>query len=147
MRFSFTIAKIFVIMYYVKSIKETTTMKTLNNIEIIINDNEVSYNYNGTLYTEDEFKDIFFPTPRLVKMPSNNWELVTFNRYINGQLSTGRDIGKLVAFFDKPDDSFITYGILYEVHLDEDYPYIREGDYSHWKYARRLTQKEIEELI
>lgn len=119
-------------MYYVKSIYiRRHTIKTLANVEIIISNNEVSYNYKGTLYTEDDFKDKFFPTHRLVRMP--------------GLLLPA--VGKLVAFFDKPDESFITYGILNEINFNEDHPYIREGDYSHWKYARRLTQEEIEELI
>lgn len=63
------------------------------------------------------------------------------------RLVTGRDIGKLVAFMDNPEGNFITYGILYEVHLGEDFPYVRKGDFSQWRYARRLTKEEIEELL
>lgn len=68
---------------------------------------------------------------------------------MNKVLSTQQDVGKLVAFFDYPDERYITYGILHEVKtgLDEGYPYIREGDYSSWRYARRLTKQEVEELI
>lgn len=37
-------------------------MKTLNDVQIIITgDNKVSYNYNGTLYTKEEFEDTYFP--------------------------------------------------------------------------------------
>ena len=36
-------------------------MKVLNNIEIIIIGNEVYYNYNGTLYTKEQFEDTYFP--------------------------------------------------------------------------------------
>lgn len=65
----------------------------------------------------------------------------------HNKLATERDVGKLVAFSDKPDEHFIAYGILNDINLNMEFPYIRKGDYSHWKYARRLTQKEIEELI
>ena len=36
-------------------------MKVLNNIEIIIIGNGVYYNYNGTLYTKEQFEDTYFP--------------------------------------------------------------------------------------
>ena len=36
-------------------------MKVLNNIEIIIIGSEVYYNYNGTLYTKEQFEDTYFP--------------------------------------------------------------------------------------
>lgn len=36
-------------------------LKTLNNVEIIIIEDEVYYNYNGTLYTREQFEDIYFP--------------------------------------------------------------------------------------
>lgn len=37
-------------------------MKTLNNIEIIVSeDNEVSYNYKGTLFTKEQFEEQFLP--------------------------------------------------------------------------------------
>ena len=36
-------------------------MKVLNNIEIIMIDSEVYYNYNGTLYTKEQFEDTYFP--------------------------------------------------------------------------------------
>ena len=36
-------------------------MKVLNNIEIIIIDSKVYYNYNGTLYTKEQFEDTYFP--------------------------------------------------------------------------------------
>lgn len=75
---------------------------------------------------------------------------VTTTRPSKKALATKEDVGKIVAFFDHPDERYITYGILNEVRteeFDECYPYIREGDYSSWRYARRLTQKEVEELI
>jgi hypothetical protein len=62
------------------------------------------------------------------------------------RLATGRDIGKLVAFTDNPD-SYVTYGILEEVNLTEDSPYLRKGDYSHWKFARTLNDSEIRSLL
>lgn len=36
-------------------------MKVLQNIEIIMIGNEVYYNYNGTLYTKEQFEDTYFP--------------------------------------------------------------------------------------
>ena len=36
-------------------------MKVLNNIEIIIIDKKIYYNYNGTLYTKEQFEDTYFP--------------------------------------------------------------------------------------
>lgn len=36
-------------------------MKVLNNIEIIMIGSEVYYNYNGTLYTKEQFEDTYFP--------------------------------------------------------------------------------------
>lgn len=36
-------------------------MKVLNNIEIIMIGNGVYYNYNGTLYTKEQFEDTYFP--------------------------------------------------------------------------------------
>lgn len=36
-------------------------MKTLNNIEIIIIDKKIYYNYSGTLYTKEQFEDTYFP--------------------------------------------------------------------------------------
>ena len=62
-------------------------------------------------------------------------------------LATPQDVGKLVAFFDHLEQDYIVYGVLFEIHSKENRPYVREGDYSEWKYARRLTQKEKETLI
>lgn len=36
-------------------------MKVLNNVEIIMIGSEVYYNYNGTLYTKEQFEDTYFP--------------------------------------------------------------------------------------
>lgn len=37
-------------------------IKTLNDVEIIISeDNEVSYNYKGVLYTKEQFEERFLP--------------------------------------------------------------------------------------
>lgn len=36
-------------------------MKVLNNVEIIMIGTEVYYNYNGTLYTKEQFEDTYFP--------------------------------------------------------------------------------------
>ena len=37
------------------------TMKVFNNIEIIMIDSEIYYNYNGILYTKEQFEDTYFP--------------------------------------------------------------------------------------
>ena len=36
-------------------------MKVLQNVELIIIGAEVYYNYNGTLYTKEQFEDTYFP--------------------------------------------------------------------------------------
>lgn len=36
-------------------------MKVLNNVEIIIIDKKIYYNYNGILYTKEQFEDTYFP--------------------------------------------------------------------------------------
>ena len=36
-------------------------MKVLQNVEIIMIGSEVYYNYNGTLYTKEQFEDTYFP--------------------------------------------------------------------------------------
>ena len=36
-------------------------MKVLQNIELIIIGSEVYYNYNGTLYTREQFEETYFP--------------------------------------------------------------------------------------
>ena len=36
-------------------------MKVLQNVELIIIGTEVYYNYNGTLYTKEQFEDTYFP--------------------------------------------------------------------------------------
>ena len=102
-------------------------LKTFTNIEIVILDGKVNYNYKGILYTKKEFEDTFLNE----KIPNN--------------LATASDVGKLVCFYDNPKGERY-FGILHEVISTEDSPYIRGGDYSHWKYARRLTQEEIKEL-
>lgn len=61
-------------------------------------------------------------------------------------LATGKDIDKLVVFTDDPSSDYKTYGILYDVDLREDLPYVRKGDFSQWRYARRLTTEEVMEL-
>lgn len=99
---------------------------TLNDVEIIILDGKVNYNYKGILYTKEEFEDTFLSQREKI-------------------LATTSDVGKLVCFYDNPKgDKY--FGILYEVISQEDSPYIRGGDFSAWKYARRLTPKEIKEL-
>lgn len=40
--------------------RKVKTMKVLNNIEIITIGSEVYYNYNGTLYTKEQFEDTYF---------------------------------------------------------------------------------------
>ena len=66
------------------------------------------------------------------------------DRYL-GSLATSHDIGKLVAFSNNPE--YVTYGILDEIDLTSDEPYTRAGDYSTWRFARRLTKQEVEDLI
>ena len=108
-------------------------LKTFNNIEIVILDGKVNYNYKGILYTKEEFEHNFLNLNPKKKIPDDD-------------LATASDVGKLVCFYDNVNPLYYTYGILNEVIPTEDFSYIKEGDFSHWKYARRLTQEEIKEL-
>ena len=51
-------------------------MKVLNNIEIIMIGNEVYYNYNGTLYTKEQFEDTYFPKVDASSKPQEQMEYV-----------------------------------------------------------------------
>lgn len=51
-------------------------MKVLNNIEIIIIGNGVYYNYNGTLYTKEQFEDTYFPKVDASSKPQEPMEYV-----------------------------------------------------------------------
>lgn len=81
-------------------------------------------------------------TRELNKMALNftNTEIPDYN------LATASDIGKLVCFYDNVNPLYYTYGILNEFNPTEDFSYIRKGDFSSWRYARRLTPEEIKEL-
>ena len=51
-------------------------MKVLNNIEIIIIDKKIYYNYNGTLYTKEQFEDTYFPEVDASSKPQEQTEYV-----------------------------------------------------------------------
>lgn len=49
-------------------------MKVLNNIEIIIIDKKIYYNYNGILYTKEQFEDTYFPKADTSSTPQKEIE-------------------------------------------------------------------------
>ena len=49
-------------------------MKVLNNIEIIIIDKKIYYNYNGMLYTKEQFEDTYFPKVNTSSEPQKEIE-------------------------------------------------------------------------
>lgn len=49
-------------------------MKVLNNIEIIIIDKKIYYNYNGTLYTKEQFEDTYFSKVNTSSKPQKEIE-------------------------------------------------------------------------
>lgn len=49
-------------------------MKVLNNIEIIIIDKKIYYNYNGTLYTKEQFEDTYFSKVNTSSKPQEEIE-------------------------------------------------------------------------
>ena len=51
-------------------------MKVLNNIEIIIIDKKIYYNYSGTLYTKEQFEDTYFPKVDASSKPQEQIEHV-----------------------------------------------------------------------
>lgn len=40
--------------------QKSDKLKTLNNVEIIMINNKIYYNYNGTLYTKEQFEGTYF---------------------------------------------------------------------------------------
>lgn len=66
-------------------------LKTLNNVEIIIIENEIYYNYNGTLYTREQFEDTYFPKIDMSSNKEGKTELDIFDgdEDINIKLQVG----------------------------------------------------------
>lgn len=81
-------------------------MKTLNDVQIIITgDNKVSYNYNGTLYTKEEFEDTYFPKANTPSKPQEEIEDV-FD--VEGNICIKLQVNDYVKFsFDNEYDQQI----------------------------------------
>ena len=81
-------------------------MKTLNDVQIIITgDNKVSYNYNGTLYTKEEFEDTYFPKANTPSKPQEEFEDV-FD--VEGNICIKLQVNDYVKFsFDNEYDQQI----------------------------------------
>lgn len=94
-------------------------MKTLNDVQIIITgDNKVSYNYNGTLYTKEEFEDTYFPK---TNTPSKPQEEIEDLFDVEGNICIKLQVNDYVKFsFDNEYDQHICgEGIITKVDYDD----------------------------
>lgn len=94
-------------------------MKALWPVEILITeDNKVSYNYNGTLYTKEEFEDTYFPKVNSSSKPQEEIEDVFDN---SGIICIKLQVNDYVKFsFDNEYDQHICgEGIITTVDYDD----------------------------
>lgn len=95
-------------------------MKVLNNIEIIIIGNEVYYNYNGTLYTKEQFEDTYFPD---VDTSSKQQKEIENLFDVEGNICVKLRAGDYVTFSFNNDYDQPVYGegiIVYAEYDDND---------------------------
>lgn len=92
-------------------------MKVLNNIEIIIISSEVYYNYNGTLYTKEQFEDTYFPKVDTSSKPQEEIEDL-FD--VEGNICVKLKVNDYVKFsFDNGyDQLFCSEGIIVDTEYD-----------------------------
>lgn len=94
-------------------------LKTLTNVEIIIIEDEVYYNYNGTLYTREQFEDTYFPntdtSPKQQKEIENLFD-------VEGNIRIKLQANDYVKFnFDNEyDDHICGEGIVVYTEYDDD---------------------------
>lgn len=94
------------------------TMKVLNNIEIIIIDSEIYYNYKGILYTKEQFEDKYFSHVDTSSKPQEEIEDL-FD--IEGNICIKLQANDYVKFsFDNEYDQHICgEGIIAKVDYDD----------------------------
>jgi hypothetical protein len=93
-------------------------MKVLNNIEIIMIDSEVYYNYNGILYTKEQFEDTYFPHVDTSSKPQKELDnLFDDDGYIRVKLQAN-DYVKF-SFSNEYDQQFCGEGIIVYAEYDD----------------------------
>lgn len=102
-------------------------MKTLNDVQIIISeDNEVSYNYKGILFTKEQFEEQFLPkSKRFVLIYTDYGDTCdglarvsgVFNTFREAQIEMDRDVEQYKVDCQYPeeasDDNYIILGDTY----------------------------------
>lgn len=102
-------------------------MKTLNDVQIIISeDNEVSYNYKGILFTKEQFEEQFLPkSKKFVLIYTDYGDTCdglarvsgVFNTFREAQIEMDRDVNQYRLDCQYPeeasDDNYIVLGDTY----------------------------------
>lgn len=102
-------------------------MKTLNDVQIIISeDNEVSYNYKGILFTKEQFEEQFLPkSKKFVLIYTDYGDTCdglarvsgVFNTFREAQIEMDRDVNQYRVDCQYPeeasDDNYIVLGDTY----------------------------------
>ena len=93
-------------------------MKVLNNIEIIIIDKKIYYNYNGTLYTKEQFEDTYFPE---VDASSKPQEEIKNLFDIEGNICVKLQVNDYVKFdfLNEYDQHICGEGVITRVDYDD----------------------------
>ena len=93
-------------------------MKVLQNVEIIMIGSEVYYNYNGTLYTKEQFEDTHFPHVDTSSKPQEEIEPLFDNE---GNICVKLQKGDYVkcSFFNEYNREIEGEGIITKVEYDD----------------------------
>ena len=93
-------------------------MKVLNNIEIIIIGNGVYYNYNGILYTKEQFEDTYFPK---VDISSRQQKEIEDLFDIRGDICVKLQVNDYVKFdfLNEYDQHICGEGVITRVDYDD----------------------------
>lgn len=98
-------------------------MKVLQNVEIIMIGSEVYYNYNGTLYTHEQFRETYFPKIDISSNKEGKTELDIFDgdehaNMINIKLQVGDYVSYSIC---NENDTWIDgEGVIVKAKYDED---------------------------
>lgn len=93
-------------------------MKVLQNVEIIMIGSEVYYNYNGTLYTKEQFEDTYFPHVDTPSKPQEEIDPLFDNE---GNICIKLQKGDYVkfSFFNEYNIEIEGEGIITKVEYDD----------------------------
>ena len=93
-------------------------MKVLNNIEIIIIDKKIYYNYNSTLYTKEQFEDTYFPK---VDISSRQQKEIEDLFDIGGNIRVKLQVNDYVKFdfLNEYDQHICGEGVITRVDYDD----------------------------